>query len=74
MPTPTPQPRSALPHRGGRQPALFEGMERRERPGAARSMRSVRRALSAGTGPRSLIDPTCAPRNQAVNRPLVGAR
>jgi len=30
---------------------MLEGMDRRERPGAARSMRSVRRALSAAPVP-----------------------
>jgi hypothetical protein len=38
---------------------VLEGMDRHERPGATRSMRSVRRALSAAPVlPRSLIDPT----------------
>ncbi|MGA9013402.1 MAG: hypothetical protein WB509_12960 [Acetobacteraceae bacterium] len=36
---------------------VLDGMDRCERPSAARSMRSVRRAVS-GTGSRSLIDPT----------------
>ena len=30
---------------------VLEGMEQRERPGAARSMRSIRRALSAAPVP-----------------------
>jgi hypothetical protein len=65
MPTPTPHyqfiaiaiARTAIPRRGvgrGSESDLrevLEGMEWRKRPGEARTMRSMRRALSDGTGP-----------------------